>query len=73
MQFVPFAGRQRAQEAADAWHASTGGRGAVIHIDISDFKGMMEKLYGSIPPLIEDPPEANLSVASDDEPVLLIW
>lgn len=50
------------QDDADAWRAYTDGKGAVIDVDAPDLRTMMEKLYGSITPLIEELSEANLSV-----------
>lgn len=55
------------QDAADAWRAYTEGKGAIVDVNAPDFKGMMEKLYGSITPLIEEPPEANLPATGDAE------
>lgn len=55
------------QDAADAWRAYTEGKGAIVDVDAPDFKAMMEKLYGSITPLIEEPPEAHLPATGDAE------
>jgi hypothetical protein len=55
------------QDAADAWRAYTEGKGAIVDVDAPDFKAMMEKLYGNITPLIEEPPEAHLTATGDAE------
>lgn len=62
-----FVEGQGVQEGYYASRLYVEGKGAIVDVDAPDFQSMMNTLYGSMTPLIEEPPEAHLSTTGSAE------
>lgn len=62
-----FVQGQGLQEGYYASRLYAEGKGAIVDVDAPDFQSMMNKLYGSMTTLIEEPPEAHLSATGSAE------